>query len=99
MPVRAAASANAAVVVVLPTPPLPATMTTRDAEQKRVSSIHLHATGALAPRRRRVPRRLLCVFVALSAAWIAASANAPGAEAATGDPAAGLRGIEVVQVN
>ena len=34
MPVRAAATAKDAVTVVLPTPPLPATMTTREVEQK-----------------------------------------------------------------
>ena len=39
MPVRAAATASAAVTVVLPTPPLPATITTRDVEQNCASSI------------------------------------------------------------
>ena len=34
MPARAAAVASVAVTVVLPTPPLPATMTTREVEQK-----------------------------------------------------------------
>ena len=34
MPVRAAATARVAETVVLPTPPLPATMTTREVEQK-----------------------------------------------------------------
>jgi len=39
MPVRAAATASEAVTVVLPTPPLPATITTRDVEQNCASSI------------------------------------------------------------
>ena len=39
MPVRAAATASVAVTVVLPTPPLPATMITREVEQNCASSI------------------------------------------------------------
>ena len=38
-PARAAVTANAAVTVVFPTPPLPATMTTWEVEQKCATSI------------------------------------------------------------
>ncbi len=47
MPVRAAATASAAVTVVFPTPPLPATITTREVEQKRSRSMPHDATGVL----------------------------------------------------
>src|ERR1700736_5805697 len=102
MPARAAASASAAVVVLLPTPPLPATMTTRDVEQKRVSSIQPHATGAAVSRRRSVLSRVLCVLVAAGASLVAGAWTQSGdaaAGAAAAGPAAGLRGIDVVQVN
>ena len=45
MPARAAATASAAVTVVFPTPPLPATITTREVAQKRSRSMATDATG------------------------------------------------------
>ena len=47
MPVRAAAIASAAVTVVFPTPPLPATMTTWEVAQKRSRSMVTDAFGGV----------------------------------------------------
>ena len=96
MPGRAAAVASAAVTVVLPTPPLPATITTREAEQKRSRSMLHDATGVLIARRvsgrdRRV-RRARARRVHRGRRRVAS--RLPGA--ATAPP--GRRGIDVVQV-
>ena len=65
MPARAAATANAAVTVVFPTPPLPATITTREVAQKRSRSMAKDATGVhLARRLRRAT-----AFTVLALAW------------------------------
>ena len=84
MPVRAAAVASAAVTVVFPTPPLPATITTREAEQKRSSSMATDATGAPIARRCRTERgtshasrgRVLAIVVAVSVLALDALAGA-----------------------
>src|SRR5262245_37236870 len=99
MPVRAAAVASAAVTVVLPTPPLPATITTREAAQKRSRSMATDATGVpiTHPRSQKLPRRLRRV-VALLAIVVAVSVLALDALAGAAEPRAGRRGIDVVQV-
>src|SRR5438309_11884884 len=79
-PARAAATANAAVTVVLPTPPLPATMTTREVEQKRATSI-----PACYERPMRSPHALLRA-VAMAALVLAALGMwAEGGASATRD--------------
>src|SRR6185437_14173155 len=91
-PSRAAVAASAAVTVVFPTPPLPATMTTWEAEQKRATSI-----PACYERPMRTPRaRVRTVAVAaLVFAALAACVGAGGAATRDG----GTRGIVIVQVN
>ncbi len=91
MPVRAAAVASAAVTVVLPTPPLPATITTREAAQKRSRSMATDATGV--PIARLVRRAIALLAIIIAIATIALDV---GAGAAT--PPVGRRGIDVVQV-
>ena len=59
MPVRAAAVASAAVTVVFPTPPLPATITTREVAQKRSRSMSTDATGVLDRAPDATPHRVL----------------------------------------
>ena len=96
MPVRAAAVASAAVTVVLPTPPLPATITTREAAQKRSRSMADGCYGSPPRRsgRRRAVRRVSAVAVDRGrvASGAASSARVPAR------PRAGQRGIDVVQV-
>src|SRR6266542_3453617 len=89
MPVRAAAVASAAVTVVLPTPPLPATITTREAAQKRSRSMVTDATGVPIAHRMRRGLALLSLLVACSVFALDAGAAAPPV---------GRRGIDVVQV-
>src|SRR6476661_8508310 len=90
-PARVAATASAAVTVVFPTPPLPATIITREAEHKRSRSMLHDATGVLiAPRFRRA-----VAFVALAACIAVGDAFATDAGAAAPP---GRRGIDVVQV-
>src|SRR5438132_1798348 len=91
MPVRAAAVASAAVTVVLPTPPLPATITTREAAQKRSRSMVTDATGAPIAHRMRRGLALLVLLVAGSLFALEAVAGAA-------TPPVGRRGIDVVQV-
>src|SRR5215470_14069112 len=94
MPVRAAAVASAAVTVVLPTPPLPATITTREVAQKRSRSMVTDATGVPITRPRSRLRRgvvLLAVVVALAVLALDSLAGAA-------TPPVGRRGIDVVQV-
>jgi hypothetical protein len=91
MPVRAAAVASAAVTVVLPTPPFPATITTREAAQKRSMSMVTDATGV--PIAHRV-RRAVAALVVL----VAASVLALDAVAGAATPPVGRRGIDVDQV-
>ncbi len=91
MPVRAAAVASAAVTVVLPTPPLPATITTREAAQKRSRSMATDATGVPIARRLRRGVALLAIVVAVSVLALDALAGAA-------TPPVGKRGIDVVQV-
>src|SRR5689334_7305947 len=91
MPVRAAAVASAAVTVVLPTPPLPATITTREAAQKRSRSMATDATGVLFARRLRRGAALIAIVVAVTLLAFDALAGAA-------TPPVGKRGIDVVQV-
>src|SRR3954447_13818022 len=93
MPVRAAAVASAAVTVVLPTPPLPATITTREAAQKRSRSMATDATGVPISNSRRMRRGF-----ALLAAVLALSVLGLDALAGAATPPVGRRGIDVVQV-
>src|SRR5262249_10579793 len=91
LPARVAAVAMAAVTVVLPTPPLPATIKTREAEQNCSRSMAEDATGVpLAPVLRRV-----AAVVAL-AAGVACLACGSAARAAS---SADRGGIDVVTVS
>src|SRR5947208_801583 len=89
MPVRTAAVASAAVTVVFPTPPLPATITTLEAAQKRSRSMVHDATGAPAARLLRRALALLALTVAVTSLWL---------DHAGALPPVGKRGIDVVQV-
>ena len=75
MPARVAATASAAVTVVFPTPPLPATIITREAEHKRSRSMLHDATGVLIARRlrrsSRSPRSRSRVCIAIGDAYVA----------------------------
>src|SRR3954454_22123945 len=102
MPVRAAAVASAAVTVVLPTPPLPATITTREAAQKRSRSMATDATGVPIARlllhrtrtsTRRSTRHSMGRVVALLAIVVAVSVLALDALAGAATPPVGKRGI------
>src|SRR5215510_9052122 len=91
-PLRVAAAASAAVTVVLPTPPLPATITTREVEQNCSKSMPQDATKL--PRGHRM-RRLLVVLGASAMVATAALALGPASPRAG---AASRGGIVVVQV-
>ena len=93
MPVRAAAVASAAVTVVLPTPPLPATITTREVAQKRSRSMATDATGVPIARRMR---RGACVACSRSSSRVRCSRSTPSP--AQRRRPVGRRGIDVVQV-
>ena len=88
MPVRAAATASAAVTVVLPTPPLPATMITREVEQKCARSMPQDATGvplkrfAPSPRARASPPARACGSGALDITDASAGRRPAGAGSA-----------------
>jgi membrane-bound serine protease (ClpP class) len=90
MPVRAAAVASAAVTVVFPTPPLPATITTLEVAQKRSRSMVTDATGVPITRLVRRAAALLAIVVALTLVVLdnVGSATTP----------LGHRRIDVVQV-
>src|SRR4051794_15447848 len=91
MPVRVAAVASAAVTVVFPTPPLPATMTIREAEQNCSRSMAENATGAIRSRLGRGLGAVVAIVLACaSGAFDAADAGAAAR--------AGHRGIDVVQI-
>src|SRR5258706_3754992 len=91
-PARAAATANAAVTVVFPTPPLPATMTTWEVEQKRATSIPAcYERPMRSPRARHRAIALAALVLAALASWVG--------EAASATRDGGTRGIVIVQVN
>src|SRR3954468_8070375 len=99
MPVRAAAVASAAVTAVLPTPPLPATITTREVEQKRSRSMATDATGV--PIAHRTPHptgRGAGGALGLLAVVAAMAVLALDALAGAARPRVGKGGIDVVQV-
>src|SRR5262249_56154495 len=80
-----------AVAVVLPTPPLPATITTREVAQKRSRSMSTDATGV--PIARRLRRRVALLVLLIACALLAVDAAAGAATKPVG-----RRGIDVVQV-
>src|SRR5258705_4613945 len=98
-PARAAATAKAAVTVVFPTPPLPATMTTWEAEQKRATSIPACYERPMRSPRARV-RAIAVAALVLGAltAWIGAAGSATR-DATSAPRDGGRRGIVIVQVN
>ena len=93
-------SASAAVTVVFPTPPLPATITTREVEQNCATSIAPHATGALIAPSTSRRRRVAVLPCGRRSCWRRPSSVVDGRPRGAGDAAAGTAtGIDVVQVN
>ena len=106
MPARAAATASAAVTVVFPTPPLPATMTTWEVEQNCATSIPACYERPMRSPHVRRPRRcrgrpgarggrLLAAVVACGRR----DRRPPRGHAAAAPRDSGRTGIVVVQVN
>src|SRR4051794_33952621 len=99
MPAAAAADASAAVTVVLPTPPLPATITTLEAAQKRSRSMVTDATGvpiSSLMRRTALLRRAVAAVVMVAGLLALAAGVSSGVSGAAAP--VGRRGIDVVQV-
>src|SRR5580704_8892445 len=97
-PAPAAVTANAAVTVVFPTPPLPATMTTWEVEQKCATSIPACYERPMRSPHVRVRAGAAAVLTLLAVGLWAATAGAQPQPPAT-VRASGLNGIVVVQVN
>src|ERR1700681_611967 len=97
-PARAAVTANAAVTVVFPTPPLPATMTTWEVEQKCATSIPACYERPMRSPHVRVSAAAAAVLTVLVAGLWPTTAGAqpqpPG-----GVRGSGVNGIVVVQLN
>src|SRR5437588_4057939 len=93
MPARAAMRARAAVTVVLPTPPLPATMTSRVCEQKRAASTRFLSSEASI--RSRLALSTLAIALLVLGASVAA-APAP-VSAAAAQSAKGV--VDVIEVS
>src|SRR5438876_7927822 len=77
-PDRAASNAKAAVTVVLPTPPFPATMTSPVCEQKRAGSTRSFLGGS-SIRSRPAVSTLAIASLLLGFGWGGAASAAPGA--------------------
>src|SRR6202163_634671 len=95
-PARAAVTANAAVTVVFPTPPLPATMTTWEVEQNCATSI-----PACYERPMRSPHVRLRTSAAAAMVLLAigVSTLGPSGAGASEPRDSGRNGVVVVQVN
>src|SRR5436853_7363890 len=95
-------TARAAVTVVLPTPPFPATMTSRLCEQKRAGSTRSFPSWRPSMRARPAPSRLAIaslltgVLLALSAPLSAHAAPAPAQAQAQAQAA---RAVDVIEVS
>src|SRR5579862_7124431 len=106
-PARAAVTANAAVTVVFPTPPLPATMTTWEVEQKCATSIPACYERPMRSPHVRARAAAAAVVAVLAVGLWAATAGAQARSgprhraAGPGAPVrdSGFDGIMVVQVN
>src|SRR5258706_11432734 len=98
-PARAAATANAAVTVVFPTPPLPATMTTWEAEQNRATSIPACYERPMRSPRARVRAIAVAALVLAALAISVGEAGSATRDAQSVPQDGGTRGIVIVQVN
>ena len=103
-PARAAVTASAAVTVVFPTPPLPATMTTWEVEQNCATSIPAcYERPMRSPHvRLRAAAAAALVLLAVGVGRRGRVVGSPGGRATTRAAAvrgSGTRGIVVVQVN
>ena len=95
-PARAAVTASAAVTVVFPTPPLPATMTTWEAEQNRATSIPACYERPMRSPRTPSPRHCRG---GIGARGVGVVGRRGRRSATRADSGSGNRGIVIVQVN